>query len=358
MAPISGFWRRIGAMLVDTIILGILGTGLGFLFKDQFVQMGDSGRLVGLGVILIYYGVMNSRIAGGQTLGKKLLGIRVSDGNGAGIAIWRSMARTLVYSVPLLLNGAHLHGEIFETAPAAYVLFLVIFVGNFGIFYFYAFNRRTRQSLHDLATGTFVVRASSDAVVSAPYQSIWWPHLAVFSVAVVGCILGTRHFENMAKGDNSMQALKDVSVELDKIPGISDSSVFVGATDFVQSGQGVKHSGEREWVRATVVLKIKPPSIADVQKQIARIVLAKYPDAINKNELTVIVSYGYNIGIAGSIENFKDSKKPGEWLDRMPASVDAPASAPAVAAPQLNPDTQTAPPATPQPAVTQPNNAD
>ena len=70
MRWISGFWRRVGALFIDTIILGIVGLGLGFALETQFVELGGWGRFVGFFIALVYFGVMNSSISGGQTFGK------------------------------------------------------------------------------------------------------------------------------------------------------------------------------------------------------------------------------------------------------------------------------------------------
>ena len=56
---ISGFWRRVVAFFVDTLILGVVGLALGLFLESFFVQMGAWGRLVGFSIALIYFGVMS-----------------------------------------------------------------------------------------------------------------------------------------------------------------------------------------------------------------------------------------------------------------------------------------------------------
>ena len=72
---ISGYWRRIGAFAIDSIILGLIGLSLGLVLEDMFVDIGVWGRLFGFTIALLYFGIMNSVISNGQTLGKKLLKI-------------------------------------------------------------------------------------------------------------------------------------------------------------------------------------------------------------------------------------------------------------------------------------------
>ncbi len=73
----SGFWRRVFAYSIDAILLGIIGLALGFTFYEHFLAIGQTGRLYGLVIYLAYFATMNSKIGNGQTLGKRMLGIKV-----------------------------------------------------------------------------------------------------------------------------------------------------------------------------------------------------------------------------------------------------------------------------------------
>lgn len=99
---ISGFWRRFGALFIDTLILGVAGLVLGLFLESFFVQLGGWGRLVGFSIALIYFGVMNSSISGGQTIGKKSLKIRVVDSNNSPISLEKSVLRYSILAIPYL----------------------------------------------------------------------------------------------------------------------------------------------------------------------------------------------------------------------------------------------------------------
>src|SRR5476649_1025783 len=158
----AGFWRRAVAFLVDGLILGLIGYGLGLVLFDTFVAMGPWGRVVGFGVAMAYFVAQESGRGGGQSLGKRLLRIRVVDAQGRVLSPARSVARFTVFGVPYFLNGAELPMGVMTFAggvPAA----LVVLGGLLALTYLLVFNRRTRQSLHDLAVGAFVVRVRADA---------------------------------------------------------------------------------------------------------------------------------------------------------------------------------------------------
>src|SRR3954454_20052657 len=89
-SQIAGFWRRVGAAFIDSIIIGVFGLVLGFLFSEQFMQMGGWGRLVGAAIALLYFVPLNSRPGGGHTIGKRALQIRVTDAAGKTISPGRS----------------------------------------------------------------------------------------------------------------------------------------------------------------------------------------------------------------------------------------------------------------------------
>jgi len=99
--PRAGFWRRFGAYLLDTIILGIPYLVL-YLIVGQGVAYALS-----IAIDLAYFAYFEGG-ASGQTLGKRALGIRVIDFRtggpiGYGRAGIRFVARILS-ALPLLLG--------------------------------------------------------------------------------------------------------------------------------------------------------------------------------------------------------------------------------------------------------------
>jgi len=87
-APIAGFWRRLIALAIDSMVLGIFGSGVGWSLCDVFAGMGAWGRLIGFLIAVTYFGVMNSSIFDGQTFGKRVMKIRVVPMEGqSGVAV-------------------------------------------------------------------------------------------------------------------------------------------------------------------------------------------------------------------------------------------------------------------------------
>lgn len=99
--PKAGFGLRLGAVIVDAIILGVFSTVLRAILDDAMAQI--VGSLLGL-VYFIYFEGSDS----GQTLGKKVLGIRVVDlATGGPIGYGRAIVRyfgRIVSAIPLALG--------------------------------------------------------------------------------------------------------------------------------------------------------------------------------------------------------------------------------------------------------------
>lgn len=298
---IAGFWRRLLALAVDSTILGLFGIALGAVMFDELVRLGGYGRLLGFFVALVYSGTLNSWVGHGQTAGKWLLRVKVVGRDGSPLSLPRALARTVVFNVPFFLNGA-----VFSTAVLFsawnYLISLLVFGGMASILYLYAFNRRTRQSLHDLAVGSYVVRA--DAAGRASFPSIWRGHLVVVAVMLVAALCVPLAAARLMQ----VPLLKDMLPAygaLSKLPNVQ-----VAMINAVISKSA---SGETsEYVDAQ--LRLDKPKVDDraFAENAARAILSSYPTAIDKDAIRVNLSYGYDIGIASNWRSHNYAFKPRE----------------------------------------------
>ena len=223
--PICGFWRRTLAFLVDMILLWLTGYLLGLQLWSVFTKIGRWGCLVGCAIAMAYLGLMNSRIGKGQTLGKRLVQIRVVGQDGQFISPRRSLLRTAI------LVSAHLLGPLY-TQPMSFtplfVLYLLISNGlQIGAVYFYLFNRRTRQALHDLIVRTCVVREIPESGLGLP--PVARVHYAVsggLTALLIGIevllLLGTKRWQPLRgallvyQEVNQFREVRGASVDFDR----------------------------------------------------------------------------------------------------------------------------------------------
>jgi uncharacterized RDD family membrane protein YckC len=133
--------RRMGASLVDgflmTVVFVVVGlaTGGGHSSHGRAsIFVGGSGTLVILGISFAYYVLCEGLT--GQTLGKRLLGIRVVSATGDRASWGQVSARTLL--------------RVIDALPIFYIVGLITVMAT---------GRGKRQRVGDLAAGTLVVAA-------------------------------------------------------------------------------------------------------------------------------------------------------------------------------------------------------
>src|ERR1039457_1218039 len=102
---VGSVWRRCVAYLVDSLILGTVGSGLGKVIFDRLSQLGLWGPLAGFCLALAYFAIFDSEIGDGQTLGKRWLKLRVIDAEGNTISFAKSLLRSVIFLVPAFLFG-------------------------------------------------------------------------------------------------------------------------------------------------------------------------------------------------------------------------------------------------------------
>jgi len=141
---LAGFWRRLGGAFLDWLLVGIIASAIGALFgvdtfsppADQVDRFRIQGNLTGPFILveLVYFTYFHATSAG-QSIGNKILGIRVLDAEGG---------RPLPYV------------RAFTRALMSNVSALPCFLG-----YFWALWDRRQQTWHDMVADSVVVKASA-----------------------------------------------------------------------------------------------------------------------------------------------------------------------------------------------------
>lgn len=129
----AGFWIRFIALIIDSIILGIVQFVIQIVFNG-FIDPEFSiviTSIVNL-IIAILYFVWFQTNNNGQTLGKKVTGIRVTNLEGERVTIGKMVLREIV-------------GKTIST--------LILFIG------FLMAAGKQKRALHDYVAKTIVIRA-------------------------------------------------------------------------------------------------------------------------------------------------------------------------------------------------------
>jgi len=304
---ISGFWRRLLAFFLDGIFIGVLGFILGMFFFDFFAQIGAYGRIVGFCIALAYFGLLNSSIGKGQTIGKRIMKIECVNRNGEHISLVRSLIRYTILSVPFFLNGLLIPPSVVQS-PIGYIIGFVIFGFGGAVIYLYIFNRRTRQSLHDLAVRTFVVKANiKGEVIASP---VWKLHLIIvgiwFFVTISFCAVAP-----MITKKGVFPELLAVQKSIQSTGKVHAATAFVGKSWGSMGGK----RWESTYFHSNAIWKTRPEDYQAAASEVASLVLSGYSKIMDKDVLAVTVMYGFDIGIARAWikQNFHYS--PQEWIE-------------------------------------------
>ncbi len=149
LAPAGGFWRRAVALLIDGLILtvpiAVVGGVLALMIDLSTMDNEDQGAMALLALLLIpmavggmlivswLYEALMTSSAGGATLGKQAMGMRIVRADGARLSFGRATAR---YFLKTLIT---------PLVP-------------FGIGYLLAAFTAQKRALHDLLADTLVLK--------------------------------------------------------------------------------------------------------------------------------------------------------------------------------------------------------
>lgn len=301
---ITGFWRRIGALFIDGLILGFVGFLLGLALEDYFVQIGGWGRLTGFSIALLYFGTLNSSMNYGQTAGKALLKINVVDSNNNFISLPRSFLRYGIFGTPFYLNNARFTADLISS-PFLYLISFIIFGGFISIIYLYIFNRHTRQSLHDIIVGTYVTNRNSTPTSIEP---IWKPHYIVVATLFIAAAVAPYFTMQLAQETPFTDMLNVRKIVMSK-PEVVYANIQEGASAMTTTDTGTSST---TYIAVQAYLAKNDISNESIAKDIGKSVVNNYSTASNKDTIQVTLIYGYDIGIWSFWRNHNHNFTPNE----------------------------------------------
>jgi uncharacterized RDD family membrane protein YckC len=134
---LADFWPRLGAFAIDFAILFVANAIISLIFRPMGSGGGFLGSLLQLVVDLGYWTYFFSEAGQGQTLGMRVLGVRVVKSDGSQLSYGRALGRAAMIAISLAIC----------LIPAIVSLFMA------GL-------SQRRQAIHDLVSDTLVVNAA------------------------------------------------------------------------------------------------------------------------------------------------------------------------------------------------------
>ena len=154
----SIFWYRIAALIIDLELLILLCALVSLVFADQLSAFPILSTLGGYSVFILYFGLLNSRLNHGQTLGKRLLKIQVQDQHQQAPNLVPAMLRAAIACAPLCLYSL----ADMITSPTLKMMFIAVLIGiTILMIGFFLVDRPTHRSFHDLLTASHLSHCST-----------------------------------------------------------------------------------------------------------------------------------------------------------------------------------------------------
>lgn len=324
-AEIAGFWRRIGAAVIDALILAVPAYFIGYQFFDELMALGQNGRFIGAAASLIYFGVLNSSLGGGQSFGKRVLGIRVVGASGEPVGLPRAVVRALILMLPWYLNGFDMTPFAGDDDQRTVMLLsvcasFVVFGLGFAMVYLYIFNRKTRQSLHDLFVESYVVKAEPAGAVA---PRVWPVHVAIAVLLMAGGLALPAYFWRLASdmaqsadkgGDETFEQLRGIEHAVEALANVGRVTVSENAfTINPNSGD----STTTRTLELIVYVKKRTEETDALLSEIAKAVLKRSPDILGNDQLRITIAMEFDIGLFRASESVAARGTAEQWRQRL-----------------------------------------
>jgi uncharacterized RDD family membrane protein YckC len=304
---ISKFWTRIWALLIDFIVLGVIGFILGMLLQDFFVSIGKYGLIFGLTITVLYQTILNSKIGNGQTIGKRILNIQVLDTEGNLIGIDKSFLRSLTLCFPYFIANMPIPGlpelGILNIIKTAILSAIVL-----GVIVIYIFNKQTRQTLHDLISGTYVAtiyryeeHLKLNKITKQPFYILGGLITLLIGVSIYVSNIFLPQLQNAI----------DIHTKIAKIDGVLNA----GVSDNTSNNNGnITHSLQLN-------LSVQDLPNDEIEKnKIVKETIQTVLKNVTKDEydfIKVTLTRGFDIGIASQKTTTSISQSTNDWRELM-----------------------------------------
>jgi uncharacterized RDD family membrane protein YckC len=314
LPAIANFWRRIFAMLLDNLIIGVAGFIISLPFSFLLFKLGPYGGLIGLFISLPYFGIMNSKICNGQTFGKRILKIAVRNKNNKNISLPLSFARIAILLIPNIFAisfGIKFLDGLFSIISTSAGLAIVLI---------YIFNKKNRQSLHDMVVGTYVVHLVDKRIYEYPKTEKKFWVLSGILVVCAGLLLfiSTTFFtSNVSQTSYLFNLYENNNIPKEEFFNIG----FKDRTSSVIGGEQTKTLLIECWYKG----KITNEKANELTQSVAYALLNEGQFDLEKYDYLGVTIYSkYDIGIARSQFYISKTLTVDDWkallLDYQPAN--------------------------------------
>ena len=305
----SNVWRRLFAFLIDAFCLGVVGFLIELFCFERLVEIDEWGRVIGFVISVAYFGLMNSRPFGGQTLGKMAVGIGVVTRDGTCLTPLMSVVRAVIFCLPQSLEGFVFPSSSAETFVVSsietFVIILLVGLSNLSNLMLVIFNQPSRQLLHDMVVGSIVVRA-----YAPNFSGVAWKGQLVIVAAVA---IAAGQIPIATNSVYQRMAFFEFGKSISHEAGIRHTDVFL-KTD----GDSTKGDIEDKMVvTVTMNLISKDLNQEELANRVAQYVIDHFPKFLKETDLIVIeMVRGSDLVIIRAHTTYKNYRRSlSEWRE-------------------------------------------
>lgn len=321
---IAGFWRRVFAWFIDSFLIAILTGLIVFPFSEIIFTLGPWANVISAIFVICYWGVFNSEIVSGQTIGKKFADIVVVNQHNQYLTLKQSFLRASALGFFILISGTIpvLIHNIFVQSLLGALTSAGALITTYGLI----FNLTTRQGAHDLLVQSYVVKLPIRPESETPslpdiHQNISLGLVGlvvVFSLTISLFLPYLPVFGGME--NNTWTELLEVQAILQE----NDNFFAVGVQRYNTSKAGettiVKSLNIELWVKTSC--SSNPQECKELMSEAAQVAIENYAGIDELTRLNVTAVNRFSVGFFNSHYSNTLSYTIEEWRDYLATNND------------------------------------
>ena len=320
----GNFWNRVLAFIIDGIVMGIISFGLSILLTFTISGLDENLWYLGFIIAGLYFSILNSKIGNGQTLGKKILKIRVVDKYGKLISLFDSAKRYLILSIFIFGSGvtAMFNTMLYPNLTVTFIIYSIITILSTAVFLgiagFLIYNKE-RRGIHDYLINTVVVKSKSPSDVKVsklrPFGQFIKEQKVGFIVILVLFVITSslliivpKAISDKVSDMEQINEILPIKEELERNIPISNVGVQYQTSSFYDYTTKEKSTTKNFVVTGFADYKLLKDETKreELLLSIKETVEDSYPQIVEYDNILIVLRTGYNLKIGNFHMTFKE----------------------------------------------------
>lgn len=308
-------FKRFFAFVIDAFLLGATTTLLSLIFRSVLLSLGENLWYIGFIIAAIYFIWFNSKNGKGQTIGMRVLKLKLVDQNKKVISIKQASIRYIVLSFVIFSSG--MGQSVSSSVDSNNLIFLSIFsLIQFFIFYTIIIAlviNKEHYGLHDYISNSYVIdtKQKDEDLLIKPIKQVFSEQkirLIIFTIIFIILALGIVTLpysmrSNIAANLN-FQEMQNLKILLDDTEYISNTSIQTQLSNNLNN----ENASTKNLVISVAVnydIYIDNDKSQKLFNDLKESITSNFQPINEYNNLIIVQRTGYNLGIS----NFYMSKQ-------------------------------------------------